>query len=204
MSSADAAVWVDWLGTLPLWLLLLALFGGALIEYVFPPFPGDFVVVVGAVAAGVGERPLVPVFVAVTLGAVLGTAVDWWVGTRAAGSLHKLSPKRRRTVERLVRGFRRVGPVLLVLNRFAPGIRALFFVAAGVAGLGLGPVVAWSTLSATVWNVLLIGIGLQVGWHVDKVLAWLEPLGWVGPVVLVVLVGVWAVATLRSDDPEPS
>lgn len=183
------------------------MFFGALIEYVFPPFPGDLVVVLGAVAAGAGQQPLIPVFVAVTVGAVLGTAIDWWVGRRAAASLDRLSPRRRRVIERLVEGFRRVGPALLVVNRFAPGIRALFFVAAGVAGLRLAPVVGWSTVSATAWNALLMGVGLQVGWHLEDVLAWLEPLGWIGPAVVVATLAVWALATARSlstDDSEAS
>jgi len=198
----DPAAWVAWLSALPLGLLLLVLFLGAFIEYVFPPFPGDLVVVLGAVAVGAGDRALLPVAVAVTLGALLGTAVDWWLGVRAAAHLDRLGPRRRRAVDRLVEGFRRVGPVLLVANRFAPGIRALFFVAAGVAGLGLGPVLLWSSVSAAAWNALLLGLGLQVGWNLDAVLASMRAMGWMGGGVVVALVALWAAASwsLRGRD----
>ncbi len=201
----DAASLLAWLSTVPAAPLFVVLLLGSFVEYVFPPFPGDTVVVAGAVLAASGSLGLGWVLLAVTLGAIAGTSVDWWAGRKAAGQLHRLSPRRRATVDRLVRGFERVGPALLVVNRFAPGIRALFFVAAGVAGLRLWVVVAWATVSATVWNALLIGVGMMVGWNLDALLPALGKVGWAGAVVVVVAVGIWLWVSLRGgDDTEPA
>ncbi len=114
----------------------LLLFLAAFIEYVFPPFPGDLLVVLGAWYATHGELSWPVTFAAVTVGAVLGAAVDWrvgrWLGARigeraAAGRLD------REKVLRFEAAYRRWGPAFLVANRFLPGIRGLFFLAAGAA-----------------------------------------------------------------------
>jgi membrane protein DedA with SNARE-associated domain len=196
----EVAALLEQLSGLPGGVLFALLLGGSLVEYVFPPFPGDTVVLAGAVLAAAGALGLPWVFVAVTVGAVVGTAIDWWAGRKAADQLHRLSAKRRATVDKLVRGFERFGPVLLVLNRFAPGIRALFFVAAGVAGLRLWVVVAWSTVSATLWNALLIGIGTWAGWNLDRLVPLTGKVGWAGAVVVGLVVLAWLWVSLRGDD----
>ena len=167
MDPAAIAAW--WVG-LPLLGVWLVLGASAFLEYVFPPFPGDTVVVVGAVWAVQTENSLLGVMAAVTLGALLGVGVDWWLGRRAAHRVEALPDGRREQVERLVDGFRAYGPVLLVANRFVPGIRALFFVAAGVAELSLPQVMAWAALSAVLWNAVLLLLGAWVGWNLELLL----------------------------------
>lgn len=198
--EVDPTALLETLATLPPAAVFVGLMAGSFLEYVFPPFPGDTVVVAGAVLAAAGGLGLPWVLVAVTVGAVAGTAVDWWAGRRAAARLDGLAEGRRRTVQRLVDGFERVGPALLVINRFAPGIRALFFVAAGVAGLPLGTVVAYATVSATAWNLLLVGLGSLVGWNLDALLPWLGRVGWGGAVLAAVGIGAWLVVSLRRRD----
>ncbi len=177
--------------------VLFVLSAAAFVEYVFPPFPGDTVVVVGAVWAVRADQGLAAVLVAVTLGALLGTVVDWFAGRRAAQHLEQLSERRRAQVDRLVDGFRRYGPVLLVANRFVPGIRALFFVAAGVAELRLPAVVAWATVSAALWNGALLGLGAWLGWNLELLLTAVRQVGIGVAVVLAVGAGLGALAWSR-------
>ena len=87
----------------------------------------------------------------------------------------------------------RHGAVLLVINRFVPGVRALFFVAAGLAGLPLRAVVGWSVVSSLLWNAALVAVGTWVGWNVDRM----------GPALVIVAaaaiaVGVAAIALRRA------
>jgi len=140
----------------------LLLFLAAFIEYVFPPFPGDLLVVLGAWYATHGALSWPVTFAAVTLGAVLGAAVDWrvgrWLGARideraAAGRLD------RQRVLRFEAAYRRWGGLLLVANRFLPGIRAFFFLAAGASGIPLWEVLLYGGLSAALWNGLLLAAG---------------------------------------------
>ncbi len=56
-------------------------------------------------------------------------------------------------------GYRRHGAWLLVANRFLPGVRAFFFVAAGASGIPLRKVLLYGGLSACAWNALLLAVG---------------------------------------------
>lgn len=205
---------------LPTELGFVALFAGTFLEYVFPPFPGDTVVVAGAALVAAFDWPLWPVFAAVTAGSVGGSTAAWAAGRAVArhearlgreprwpsadaiahqgaggidgesegaaggrpevggpsgapadpvaGSRRGLDRRARLAVERLVAGFERHGAWYLVLNRFMPGVRTFFFVAAGMVDLPLRSVLLWSGVSAALWNGGLIWLGLSLGNNVAE------------------------------------
>ena len=66
-------------------------------------------------------------------------------------------------------GFQRWGIWLIAANRFFPGIRAFFFVAAGMAGYSFWPVMGLALLSAVLWNLLILGIGIYVGAEFERI-----------------------------------
>jgi membrane-associated protein len=152
----------------------LILFAASLLEYVFPPFPGDLLVVLGAWFAvqGVISWPLA--FLAVTGGALFGAAIDHRLGRMLARRLDATAGRRGPlSAERLARfvdAYQRHGALLLVANRFLPGIRAFLFVAAGAAGLPLGRVLLLGGLSAALWNALLLAAGAFLARSLDDLL----------------------------------
>ncbi len=140
----------------------LLLFLASFLEYVFPPVPGDAVAVLGAWYATHGGLSWTVLFLSLSLGAMAGTAFDWrlglWLGARlddraAVGRLD------RDRLERFERAYRRWGGLLLVVNRFLPGVRAFFFIAAGAARIPLWKVLLYGGISAALWNVVLLGAG---------------------------------------------
>ena len=106
-------------------------------------------------------------------------AVDLAVGRRLARTAwrERLGPRRAADVERVVAAFERHGAAVLLVNRFVPGVRALFFVAAGVAGVRTGPALLASAGSALAWNALLVGAGTAVGWNLEVLAVWVGQLG---------------------------
>lgn len=157
---------------------LLVLFGAALVEYVFPPFPGDAVTVFGAFYAVQGVLPLPLVFVVVTAGSVVGAAIDYGIGRRLGDAAERRLPgenprrpwaslERLRAIEAR---YRRHGDLLILVNRFVPGIRGLFFVAAGTSKMPFRRVMFLGAVSAGVWNALLLGAGLAVGENLERLL----------------------------------
>ncbi len=142
------------------------LFGASLVEYLFPPFPGDTIVVLGAWYAVHGALSWPAAFAAVTAGAVAGAWLDWRVGRAIARSVEKRAalrgPLDASRLARFEAAYRRWGGLLLVANRFLPGIRAFLFVAAGAARIPLGEVLFLGGLSAALWNALLLAVGALV------------------------------------------
>jgi len=150
---------------------LVALFGASLIEYVFPPFPGDSIVILGAFYATHGELPLASVFLAVTLGSVVGAAIDYAIGVRLGAAAERRLPDEPRRfrfagldkLHRIEAAYRRHGDLYILANRFLPGVRGFFFVAAGMAGMPFRRVMGLGALSAAAWNGLLLAAGWAVG-----------------------------------------
>jgi membrane-associated protein len=151
----------------------LLLFFAAFVEYVFPPFPGDAMVALGAWYATHGKLSWPLTYAMVTAGAVAGASVDWaagrWLGARiearaAAGKLD------RSRVERFERSYRRWGGLLLVANRFLPGVRGFFFLAAGASRIPLWEVALFGGISAALWNGLLLVAGAYLARNLEELL----------------------------------
>lgn len=148
------------------------------VEYVFPPFPGDTVTLFGAFLAATEGWSVPLVFAVVTMGSVAGAALDYALGVRMSRSpVESLTGRRRAAREKMapiLERFERHGAVYVAINRFLPGIRALFFVAAGMARLPLRKVLLWGAVSAMAWNGLIIGAGFAMGKNWDRLLGLLR------------------------------
>lgn len=146
---------------------------GALIEYIFPPFPGDTVVVLGGVYAVRGQKPWMLVFAVITLGSVIGAAIDYWVGakirdrieSRPQGKFLGLPHQRIREAQEKMQRF---GSALILINRFLPAVRAFIFLAAGAAKMPFGRVLLLGAVSAMAWNCLLMALGVAVGGNAER------------------------------------
>ncbi len=190
---------IETLAAMPLVTALSILFFSSLIEYVFPPFPGDTIAVAGAVLATVGGWGFAGVFVVLTAGSLVGAWLDYEFGRRALSARRIESMKRmsghQAAVRRVEKGYRKWGPVFLVANRFLPGIRGFFFVAAGSASIPRGKVLLFAGISAAVWNVLLMVLGAAIGENLDTLASFLSSYliaVWVALLVgAVFLVGLW-------------
>ena len=143
------------------------------VEYVFPPFPGDTIVLLGAWYAVQGVISWPAAFVAVTAGAVLGAAADWYIG-RAIQARVEHGSGRLLDHARLARfeaSYRRWGDWLLLANRFLPGIRAFLFIAAGASGIPLRRVLLLGAISAALWNVMLLAVGALLVTNLPELVA---------------------------------
>ena len=202
MSLAEV---VETVRSWPEWVTYAALFGGAFIEYILPVAPGDLFVVCGAVLVTAFGWSLWPVLGIVTLGALLGCWVDHRVGRWLArsGRLDRLRPRTREPLDALVAGFKRRDATYLIINRFVPGVRALFLVASGIAGLSWQRVLLYSGLSALAWNGLLLGAGALIGSNIDELDRWLSRYTAVALSLVIGVAGVlwwrWRRRVRRSD-----
>lgn len=182
----------------PLAYLVLALAGG--VEYVVPPLPGDTIVLFGAALAGTAGYSLWLVYACLTGGSIGGSLLAYsfgaWIGkNEQRWPRFMRGDKTRERIHTVVRRFERHGAIYLSINRFLPAFRAVFFVAAGMAGLPLWKVVVFGGASAAAWNAGLLGLGYALGHNHQEVRRvyreyTVVSLAVIGVVVLV-LVGRW-------------
>ncbi|MGB5809167.1 MAG: DedA family protein [Polyangiales bacterium] len=149
------------------------------IEYVFPPLPGDTVVLFAVVLSARAQLDWAWVYAGMTLGAVGGGTLAWGFGVWLAKHEHQWPrflqrPAATRALDAVRRGYDRHGATYLMVNRFLPALRSFFFVGAGLSRMPLGPVLIYGGVSAAVWNALLLGFGYAVGHNWDAMRGILE------------------------------
>jgi membrane protein DedA with SNARE-associated domain len=187
------------------WIRSLGLFGypllglAALIEYLFPPFPGDTISLLGGAYASRGERSYVLVLAALTAGSMLGIAANWRVGRAVGGRVDALpdgvlmlgiTHAHLRRAQALMRTR---GLWLLLFNRFLPSFRSVLFLAAGAANLPFWRVLTLGTFSALVWNSLLLAAGAEVGDNAERIAAFLARFRLAALAVIGLLMVAWLV-----------
>ncbi len=148
------------------------LFFATSIEYLFPPFPGDLLLVLAAWYASHGVISWPATFLWVTAGALTGAWINYRIGAWLAPRVNRRAEEGGHPfAEKLAhfeQSYRRWGGWLLVFNRFMPGIRAFLFVAAGASGIPLRRVLLLGGISACAWNGLLLGLGGFAARNVDE------------------------------------
>lgn len=171
-----------------------------LLENIFPPIPSEVVMPAAGALARNGERSLMGVVLAGTLGSVLGAlpwyGVAWYVGTDRLGDWmerhgHWLGSNRRE-VERADEWFDRYGAWTVFGCRLIPGIRTLISVPAGFAEMPLLPFLAFTTIGTALWTLLLALLGYWLGGRNETVQTVVE---WTGIGVIGALV-IWFVARI--------
>jgi len=144
----------------------------SVIEYFFPPLPGDTFLIFGAYLAAIGDINVFLLFASATLGGLIGSLGIYSLGATKGRKyfLKKnftfFSASRVRALEGF---FRRRGGIVIVLNRFTPGFRPFFFVAAGIAKMPFFRVASYSLASIMAWNSGLIYFGYQIGHRVGRI-----------------------------------
>lgn len=181
----------------------VVLFLSSLIEYVFPPFPGDVVTLFGTwlVVQGYWSFPFA--LGLVTFGSACGAAADYGLGVLLGRRLDRLpserevrgwTPLTREKYRLLNQRFLRHGAVYILINRFLPGIRAFFFVVAGAARMDLWKVLLYAVISAVVWNTAILGAGYAVGANWERLRSFFASyttVVWCMLVGAAVVLGVW-------------
>lgn len=196
-------------------LAYLAIGGSALLEYVFPPFPGDTATLVAVFLAATADYAWWLVFLVLTAGSTLGGVLVWRFGVWLQANEERWpaflkDEQTRARIESIRTGFERRGGWYLAANRFVPAFRALFFVAAGLAGMRLRSVVFFGGLGAAAWNGLLMGVGFSIGANLERFETLFQDFKTGGLVVFVFVVLIASVVLLRgkasnvgSDDVPP-
>ncbi|MEM7434580.1 MAG: VTT domain-containing protein [Myxococcota bacterium] len=185
------------------WAYVLIAFAAA-VEYVFPPLPGDTVVLFAVVLSARAQLHWAWVYAFMTLGAVVGGLLAWSFGRWLASHeghwpAFLRRPTSTRALDAVRRGYARHGATYLLVNRFLPALRAFFFVGAGLSGMRAGPVIVYGGISAAAWNALLLALGYAVGHNWDAMQSVVERYTIATLAVVAVALLVFAARRRRAD-----
>jgi membrane-associated protein len=176
--------WLDdptaWMMGIPPLALVLFVFLAAAMEYIFPPCPGDMVVLLGFFLAGQGAAPPEHLYAAVVAGGILGCWTAFLLGERYGVRLIRwvlhwpfptLSRRPKMNRERLVETFERFDERALIINRFVPFVRNFAVYGAGALKLRRGRSMFYCAISHMAFMAMMLWIGLLTAGSWDQILA---------------------------------
>jgi len=157
---------LDFLNTLPDTLIYFLLGLSAFVENVFPPIPGDTITAFGAFLVGTERLDFFGVYLSTVLGSLIGFMFLFWIG----GLLGRRFFLERdfwflkaQDIIKAEEWFRKYGYLLVLLNRFFPGIRSVISLAGGISGLKTHRVLLLALISCSAWNLMWIFVGYMLG-----------------------------------------
>lgn len=168
ISPLDLAQWViDYLGQHPqlsIAIVFLISMGEALL--IIGLFVPSTVVLVGVgTLVGGGKLDFWPIFVATTIGAIVGDAFSYWAGRIYGQQLKKLWPLHRYPglVAKTEDFFQDHGGKSIAIGRFVPGVKAVIPGIAGMMGMSQTRFATINIVSAFAWSVLHLTPGILMG-----------------------------------------
>lgn len=168
---------VEYIRDLPHLVKLAVLILSVSIEYVFPIYPGDTIVVLAGFLNAHGAMSIFDISVAIVGGSIIGALGAYGLGRFIANNRHKYKWINRLTSSenfiKFNQWYQKWGSAFLLLNRFFSGVRALFFIAAGTARLPLARVLILGCCSAILFNACLIALGFWLGYNAELILKYL-------------------------------
>ena len=168
---------IDWLAEvvldpgIPPVIVYVILFLSCVLESFFPPWPTDLIAVYAGFLAGRGVLGAGTVFGVAVLGTQVGVMIVFWISRRWGRVLFEGRLRRYLPIERLQQlelWFMTYGAPAIAVSRFFPGVRALVMPAAGLARFVAWKVWVYAGLAVVLWNVLVVGLGLLAGTHLER------------------------------------
>jgi len=170
MTNLDS--FLNFLNSLPDYMIYLLLGLSAFVENIFPPVPGDTVTAFGAFLVGTQRLNFFGVYLATTLGSLAGFMSLFWIGTLLGRRFFLEKDYRFFKAQDIIKAeewFRRFGYLIILFNRFFPGFRSVISIAGGISKLRAASVALLAFVSCAVWNLIWIAFGYMLGTNWDTV-----------------------------------
>lgn len=133
---------------------------------VTPVLPGDSLLfAVGALAARPDGLNLWIVMVLLTLAAIAGDTVNYWIGYKAGNKLLAKFPRliKKEHIDRTHAFYERYGGKTIILARFVPIVRTFAPFVAGIGQMTYTRFMSFNVVGAILWMLLLLPAGYFFG-----------------------------------------
>jgi membrane protein DedA with SNARE-associated domain len=186
---------IDIVAAMPPFFRFLILCLSSIIEYIFPIFPGDTIVLLAGIVQARGAAEIIEVFTAIILGNIIGSCLGYYVGTLLIADKIKYVWFKKiinsAKVAQFNQWFSRYGYFLIFINRFLPAVRAFIFFAAGFCRLPFFLVLVLGALSSLLFNSLIFSLGYLIGIHIDRLLTLLQNYGFIVTIIIVLIILIY-------------
>lgn len=193
---------LDFVDSLPAPAVYAFLVFSTMLENIFPPWPGDTIVVFTGFIAARGTVTITGLMIAGLTGNLLGAYLMYFAGEGLLAHGRRLQEKTnsafiKKHLESLVSEdsmqktsawFEKWGALFVLVSRFSAGIRFFVSIIAGISGMNLLVFTATFSAGVLVWNSILIGGGYALGDNWEQILEWLRVYNIVVVAVISVLV----------------
>lgn len=157
---------VEFLSAMPWYWVLFAAFFITLLENVFPPSPSDSILIFLGTLVGINVVGFVPLLLVSTLGSLTGFVLMFYLGVMVGHRVLK-SPKfpfiTYNSIKKPTIWLQKYGYYVIAINRFLSGTRGVISFIAGMAEMKHVPTISLAGVSALIWNVILIYLGIILG-----------------------------------------
>lgn len=153
-----------------------------MIENLFPPIPSEVILTFGGFMTTTTELNIPLMIVAATIGAVVGAAILYGLGTLLdVERLDKIVDKygnilriTHADIHKADSWFDRYGFWTVFFCRFVPLIRSLISLPAGMANMNFGLFLLFTTIGTVIWNTVLIYLGAAVGSQWETIVHYMD------------------------------
>lgn len=142
------------------------------VENIFPPIPSEIILTFGGFMTTYTSLSIFGVWLASTIGAVLGAIVLYSVGRilnaerierLVSGKLGKILHFKPEDIEKADAWFKKRGSGTVFFCRFIPIVRSLISIPAGMTKMNTGKFLLFTVAGTSIWNIVLILLGSLAG-----------------------------------------
>lgn len=186
---------VEWIETLPVFMVYAAFFAIAYLENIVPPIPGDILIVFGGYLAADGHIDFTSVLMLTTIASVFGFMSMYYVGYRWGDGIKE---KRSRFwifryldykyMTKAQSWMNRWGQGVVLANRFLAGTRSIISLISGISQTNVRYTMASSFISSLLWNFILLGSGWFIKENWELIGTYLSYYSWIIMSVIAIFV----------------
>ncbi|MBD3297236.1 MAG: hypothetical protein GF341_01145 [candidate division Zixibacteria bacterium] len=178
-----------------LWWAFGLFFAAALVEMLFPPFPGDAVYFFGLVTLAANGSSVYGSIIAACVGGTVGFVTVYWIG-QVYG--RKFFMKRQsglwsqNSLVKVEHWISRWGGWVIIFGRFLSGVRALIPLVAGIGSYPTTRSFVLGALSIVIWNGVLATVALVLGENWNTISHTYNTYNYIFWLVAGILILLWA------------
>ncbi|HVP37107.1 MAG TPA: DedA family protein [Terriglobales bacterium] len=172
------------------------MFISAIVENLFPPYPGDTVTFMGGYLASSGALSLPLAFFFTCTGSLVGALILYYLGAIKGRHLFEKDKGRilnKSQLAKIEKWFGKYGSEVIIASRFVTGVRSGIAVAAGLGKIRLWKMTVYSLISILAWNGIIIGLGTLTRQNQREIFKFLSLYNRFIFVILILVLVIWLI-----------